>query len=295
MKPVCILLFSVFCLQAAKAQNDIMKSLQDSAVKKEYVTGAFKSSRVINGHSVEFIGAGVLDLRILHRFGPVNQGINQFFGLDQASMRLGFDYGISKNFTIGIGRTTTQKELDGFLKYRPLQQATGPGGSPVSIVLVAGMSIQTYKNPDPSKEVSFNLRSGYYYQVIAGRKFTPRFTVQLSPTLVHRNEVSSGDINDIFAMGIGGRYKFSKRMALVVDYFYVTNGLPHSAGSNPLSVGVDIETGGHVFQLHFSNTSGMNERAFITETTNKWGKGDIQFGFNLSRVFNLKKKKASTY
>ena len=295
MKPVCILLFSVFFLQAAKAQDDIMKSLQDSAVKKEYVTGAFKSSRVINGHSVEFIGAGVLDLRILHRFGPVNQGVSQFFGLDQASMRLGFDYGISKNFTIGIGRTTTQKELDGFLKYRPLQQATGPGGSPVSIVLVAGMSIQTYKNPDPTKEISFNLRSGYYYQVIAGRKFTQRFTVQLSPTLVHRNEVSSGDINDIFAMGIGGRYKFSKRMALVVDYFYVTNGLPHSAGSNPLSVGVDIETGGHVFQLHFSNTSGMNERAFITETTNKWGKGDIQFGFNLSRVFNLKKKKASTY
>jgi predicted porin len=295
MKPVFILLLSLLFLQDARAQDDIMKSLQDSAAKKEYVTGAFKSSRVINGHSVEFIGAGVLDLRILHRFGPVNQGVSQFFGLDQASMRLGFDYGISKNFTIGIGRTTTQKELDGFLKYRPLQQATGPGGSPASIVLVVGMSIQTYKNLDPSKEVSFNLRSGYYYQAIFGRKFSPRFSLQLSPTLVHRNEVASGDINDIFAMGVGGRYKFSKRMAFVVDYFYVTNGLPHSAGSNPLSVGVDIETGGHVFQLHFSNTSGMNERAFITQTTNKWGNGDIQFGFNLSRVFNLKKKKPSAY
>jgi predicted porin len=240
---------------------------------------------------MEFIGAGVLDFRILHRFGPVNQGVSQFFGLDQASMRIGFDYGISKNFTIGIGRTTTQKELDGFLKYRPLQQATGPGGSPVSIVLVAGMSIQTYKNIDPSKEVSFNLRSGYYYQVIAGRKFSNHFTLQLSPTLVHRNEVAIGDENDVYAVGVGGRYKFSRRMALVVDYFYVANGLPHSAGTNPLSVGVDIETGGHVFQLHFSNTSGMNERAFITETKNKWGKGDIQFGFNLSRVFNIKKKK----
>src|SRR5205814_4673137 len=111
------------------AQDDIMKSLQDSTARKEYVTGAFKSSRVINGHSIEMIGPGVLDFRILHRFGPVNQGISQFFGLDQASMRLGFDYGISKNFTIGIGRTTTQKELDGFLKYRLLQQATGPGGA----------------------------------------------------------------------------------------------------------------------------------------------------------------------
>ena len=295
MKPVFILFFSFLFLHAAQAQDDIMKSLQDSTARKEYVTGAFKSSRVINGHSIEMIGPGVLDFRILHRFGPVNQGISQFFGLDQASMRLGFDYGISKNFTIGIGRTTTQKELDGFLKYRLLQQATGPGGSPVTIVLVAGMSIQTYKNLDPSKEVSFNLRSGYYYQAIFGRKISQRFSLQLSPTLVHRNEVARGDVNDIFAAGVGARYKFSKRMAFVVDYFYVTNGVPHSDGSNPLSVGVDIETGGHVFQLHFSNTSGMNERAFITQTTNKWGKGDIQFGFNLSRVFNLKKKKASTY
>jgi Membrane bound beta barrel domain (DUF5777) len=291
MKPVCILFFSVTMLNVARAQDDIMNSLQDSAKKKEFVSNAFKSSRVINGHSMEFIGAGVLDFRILHRFGPVNQGVSQFFGLDQASMRIGFDYGISKNFTIGIGRTTTQKELDGFVKYRPLQQASGPGGSPLSIVLVAGMSIQTYKNIDPSKEVSFNLRSGYYYQVIAGRKFSNHFTLQLSPTLVHRNEVAIGDKNDVYAVGVGGRYKFSRRMALVVDYFYVANGLPHSAGSNPLSVGVDIETGGHVFQLHFSNTSGMNERAFITETSNKWGKGDIQFGFNLSRVFNIKKKK----
>jgi len=295
MKPVFILFFSFLFLHAAQAQDDIMKSLQDSTARKEYVTGAFKSSRVINGHSIEMIGPGVLDFRILHRFGPVNQGVSQFFGLDQASMRLGFDYGISKNFTIGIGRTTTQKELDGFLKYRLLRQATGPGGSPVTIVLVAGMSIQTYKNLDPSKEVSFNLRSGYYYQAIFGRKISERFSLQLSPTLVHRNEVATGDVNDIFAAGVGARYKFSKRMAFVVDYFYVTNGVPHSDGSNPLSVGVDIETGGHVFQLHFSNTSGMNERAFITQTTNKWGKGDIQFGFNLSRVFNLKKKKASTY
>jgi len=294
MKPVFILLLSLLFLHGASAQDDIMKSLQDSTAKKEYVSGAFKSSRVINGHSVEMLGKGVLDLRILHRFGPVNQGVSQFFGLDQASMRLGFDYGISKNFTIGIGRTTTNKELDGFLKYRLLQQSGGAGSFPLSIILVAGMSIQTYKNLDPSKEISFNLRSGYYYQAIFGRKISSRFSLQLSPTLVHRNEVASGDLNDIFAAGVGARYKFSKRMAFVVDYFYVANGLPHSSGTNPLSVGVDIETGGHVFQLHFSNTSGMNERAFITQTVNKWGKGDIQFGFNLSRVFNLKKKKPLT-
>ncbi|GAC1424530.1 MAG: DUF5777 family beta-barrel protein [Chitinophagaceae bacterium] len=295
MKPAFVLLLSFLFLQVAIAQDDIMKSLQDSTVKKEYVAGAFKSSRVINGHSMEMIGAGVLDFRILHRFGPVNQGVGQFFGLDQASFRMGFDYGISKNFTIGIGRSTINKDLDGFVKYRVLQQSTGPGSFPVSIVLVAGMSVQTYKNTDSSKDLTLTSRAGYYYQAIVGRKFSQRFSLQLSPTLVHRNEVVAADANDVYAVGIGGRYRFSKRMALVIDYFYVANGLPHSVGSNPLSIGVDIETGGHVFQLHFSNSSGMNERAFITETANKWGKGDIQFGFNLSRVFNVKRKKASTY
>ncbi len=289
MKAIFILLLSVFFLQQVCAQDDIMKSLQDSTARREYVSGTFKSTRVINGHSVEMLGPGVMDVRILHRFGPINQGISQFFGLDQASMRLGFDYGISKNFTIGIGRTTTLKEYDGFLKYRLVQQSKGPGSFPFSIVAVIGMSVQTYNNLDTSKKVSFNSRTGYYYQAIVGRKFSSHFSMQLSPTLVHRNEVAIADENDIFALGVGARYKFSKRMALVVDYFYVTNGFPHSQGTNPLSIGIDIETGGHVFQLHFSNTSGMNERAFITQTTNKWGSGEIQFGFNLSRVFNLKK------
>lgn len=281
---------TLLVLQQGLRAQDLLKGVEDSTPHKEHVTNAFKSSRVINGHSMEMLGAGVLDLRILHRFGPVNQGIGQFFGLDQASMRLGFDYGISKNLTVGIGRTTTKKELDAFLKYRAIWQGRGPGASPVSVVLVAGMSVQTYKNPDTTKTISFNERAGYYYQVIVGRKFTERFTVQLSPTLVHRNVVATDDVNDIYAVGIGSRFKISKRVAFVVDYFYVANGLPHDAGSNPLSIGFDIETGGHVFQLHFSNTSGMNERAFITETTNKWGKGDIQFGFNLSRVFTVKKK-----
>src|SRR3982751_2095374 len=123
MKTLLILFLSLFFLQETQAQDDIMKSLQDSSNKKEYVTNAFKSSRVINGQSMEMIGAGVLDFRILHRFGPVNSGVSQFFGFDQATFRLGFDYGISKNFTIGIGRSTVNKDLDGFLKYRVIQQS----------------------------------------------------------------------------------------------------------------------------------------------------------------------------
>lgn len=287
--PSILVVIFVLLQQAAMAQNDLMKELQDSSKKKEYVSGAFKSTRVINGQSIEMLGAGVLDVRILHRFGPVNQGVSEFFGLDQASMRLGFDYGISKNFTAGIGRTTTNKDLDGFLKYRPIQQAIN--GSPVSVILMGGMSVQTYKNTDTTRDLTFKARTGYYLQAIVGRKIGQSFSLQLSPTLVHRNEVLTGDANDVYAVGVGARYKVSHRVALVVDYFYVANGFPHDRGSNPLSVGVDIETGGHVFQLHFSNSSGMNERAFITETTYKWGKGDIMFGFNLSRVFNVKKRK----
>src|SRR5882757_165242 len=130
MKKTLTSLFTLIVLQQGLlAQESLLKGVEDSTPHKQYVTNAFKSSRVINGHSMEFIGAGVLDFRILHRFGPVNQGAQQFFGLAQASMRLGFDYGLTKNLTIGVGRTTTKKELDGFIKYRPIWQATGPGGS----------------------------------------------------------------------------------------------------------------------------------------------------------------------
>lgn len=283
--------FFLFWTLLAFSQEDLLKSLGTDSLRKESVTNAFKSSRVINGHSMEFIGKGILDVRILHRFGPINQGIREFFGLDQASMRMGFDYGLSKNLTIGIGRSTLRKELDGFVKFRSVHQATGPGGgAPVSLILIAGMSIITQENDDPAKEVTFNSRLGYYYQAVIGRKFNQKFTLQLSPTIVHRNQVLLNDDNDTYALGIGSRFKLSKRVAFVIDYFYVFNGLPKKQNYNPLSLGFDIETGGHVFQLHFSNASGMNERAFITETFNDWGKGDIQFGFNLSRVFTLGNK-----
>ena len=116
------------------------------------------------------------------------------------------------------------------------------------------------------------------------------FSMQLSPTLIHRNTVLPNDEKDIYSLGFGARYKISRRMALIVDYFYVANGLPNQIGKNPLSIGLDIETGGHVFQFNFSNTAGMNERSFITETVNTWSKGEIQFGFNLSRIFNIRSK-----
>lgn len=276
--------FSVF------AQDDLLAIVnKNDEKKKEYVSNAFKSSRVINGHSMEMIGRGVMDVRILHRFGPVNSGFNNLYGLDQANMRLGFDFGLAKNLTVGFGRSNVGKEWDGFIKYRPVQQAKGgKGASPVSIVLVTGATISSLPWADPERENYFSSRMAFYNEVIIGRKFNEKFSLQLSPTFVHRNMVPlATDENDVFALGIGTRFKFSKRMAFVIDYHYVISGLDKTIYEDPLSIGIDIETGGHVFQLHFSNATGMNEKAFITNTTDSWGKGEIRFGFNLSRVFTI--------
>jgi len=272
-------------------EESLLKGIEPKTPKKEYVTSAFKSSRVINGQSMELIGKGVLDVRILHRFGRINDGVSELFGLDQASMRLGFDYGLGNNLTVGIGRTTFKKELDAFMKWRPVRQARG--GSFLSWVLVTGISAYTLNSGDPQEENKLSSRIGYYYQSIFGKKLTERFSLQLSPTLVHRNKVEKGDVNDLYALGIGGRFKLSKRTAFVVDYFPVLNRPANSTTTNSLSIGFDIETGGHVFQLHFSNSTGMNERAFITDTHDSWGKGEIRFGFNLSRVFSVKKNRPS--
>ncbi|ULQ55127.1 DUF5777 family beta-barrel protein [Flavihumibacter rivuli] len=288
LKSVIIASSLLACSSRAFTQDeDLLKLVGEEKPKKEKVSNAFKSSRVINGHSVEFIGVGVIDLRFLHRFGLVKDGFNDFFGLDQATMRFGLDYGITKDLTVGFGRSTYKKEWDGFIKYRVVQQSKGEAGFPVSIVVVSGMTMNTLEWADPDRKNYFSSRLGFYNQVLIGRKFTESFTLQLAPTFVHTNLVEKEtDSNDAWALGIGTRLKLSKRVAFVVDYHYVFSGIDKTIYTNPLSVGVDIETGGHVFQLHFSNSTGMNERAFITETTGRWDKGEIRFGFNLSRVFN---------
>lgn len=302
MKPAKALLLLFSCaltIKASAQEEDLLKLIADST-RKEKIYNAFKSSRVIMSQSMEMLRPGVLDFRILHRFGNVNRGISEFFGLDQATIRLGLDYGISDNFTVGIGRGSYKKELDAFVKYRPIQQATGPKGSPLSLLLVAGSTLNTSRWEDPNRRNYFSSRLAYYGQLIAGRKFNERLTLQVMPTVVHRNLVRfSEDPHDVFAAGIGGRVKLSKRLSFNFDYYYLINQehfYPDAEAANritlrhPLSFGFDIETGGHVFQLHFTNAVGMNERVFLTETTNNWLKGDIQFGFNISRAFQLKRR-----
>ncbi|MHA4845689.1 DUF5777 family beta-barrel protein [Flavitalea antarctica] len=272
--------------------DDLLKGIADSTKSREYVTGAYKSTRVIMSQSLEMLKPGVLDFRILHRFGNVNQGISEFFGLDEATIRLGLDYGITKDLTVGIGRASFHKEVDGFLKYRALQQSVGSVNVPVSLVFVGGMTMigESWSSKDPEPE--FKHRLGYYFQAIIGRKFNETLTLQVNPTYLHRNLVPTAeDPNDVFAAGLGGRLKLSKRVSLNVDYYYVFNQPVSYEFHNPFSIGFDIETGGHVFQLHFTNAAGMNEKVFLTETFNDWLDGDIQFGFNISRSFQLGRKK----
>jgi hypothetical protein len=278
----------IFSITSFSQDEDLILTINNDSLKKEYVKGAFKSSRVIMSHSMEMLPKGVLDFRILHRFGNLNSGAYNFFGLDNATIRLGLDYAIAKNFTVGIGRATYKKELDGFLKYRLLHQSTGIKPIPFSLIAVAGSSINTLRYTDPERKDNFNNRLAYYVQTIIGRKFSDAFTLQLAPILIHQNFVENGTPNDLFALGTGARFKLSKRMSLNVDYYYTFN-QNKNVFSNPLSIGFDIETGGHVFQLHFTNATGMNERSFVSETFNQWNKGDVAFGFNISRAFQLGK------
>jgi hypothetical protein len=286
---VMLMILSAGVLQVQAQEKNMLDELPGNSHQTQKITGAFKSTRVINAHSTEMLGKGDLDIRILHRFGMINQGIKQLFGLDQASMRMGADYGISKNVMVGLGRSTFRKELDVFVKVRILQQATGYKAMPVSVLAAVGATTWTEPSFDSVKP-NFNGRTSYYLQLIIGKKITTGLSLQFSPLLLHSDRIDNvGTGKTVVALGGGGRIKFSKRMALTFDYH-------HSLGSkvpgyrSPLSVGVDIETGGHVFQLHFSNAVGMNERAYIAQTTGDFFKGNIRFGFNLSRMFHLRKK-----
>ena len=287
----------MFCIATTvHAQTDLFK-LQEEEEKKsdnqktDITTAIFKTTRLVNGHSIENVGEGILDLKVNHRFGTLNSGGYNLWGLDQATMRIGLDYGISKRLMVGIGRSTYLKQYDGFAKYRILRQSTGKVAMPLSVSYVGGVILKTIdENNDPAIKYKYSDRFSYFHQLIFARKFNDYFSLQLLPSLVHYNSVSlSKDPNDLYALGFGTRIRISKRVNLTTEYYQQFN--KFTGSKNSLSIGVDIETGGHVFQLHLSNSTGMTERTFIHETTGTWGNGDIHFGFNISRVFVVKKPK----
>jgi hypothetical protein len=301
MKKIYLLLPFALLLNtlSLKAQDDLLSLLGDEETT-DYTTATFKTTRIVNGHSVENCGAGVLDFKISHRFGPVRNGVYDMFGLDDATIRIGLDYGITDRLMVGLGRGGREKVVDGFAKYKLLRQSTGKKKMPITLSYLANMEVKTVKFVDEERDNKFSDRLYFAHQLLIGRKFGERLSLQVMPTYVHRNLTTTpDDKNDVFAIGGAGRIKLSRRVTLNAEYYYVPDGQVQTDYANCLAIGFEIETGGHVFQLHFTNTSFMNYSSFITQTAEDWffknGDGKtmsgIRFGFNISRVFTLKKPK----
>lgn len=286
MKSYVIALLLI-CTVSAYSQDDLLSLLGEEEEQTNYVSASFKTSRVINLHSLENTSPGVLDVKISHRFGFLNQGAYELFGLDNATIRIGADMGLTDRLMVGFGRSSFEKTYDFFAKYKLLRQSTGKKKMPITVAAFASGAIKTLRE-NPDRENFFSSKLFYAFQLIIGRKFSEGFTLQLSPTMIHRNLVSTADENnDVYALGIGARQKITKRVSINVEYIYIPSGQVLDTYENSFSIGFDIETGGHVFQLHFTNSTSMIEKGYVAETVGDWFEGDIHFGFNISRVFTL--------
>lgn len=290
-----------------KDTTNLMNQLEEDADRNKtaYTTSTFEYTRIINGQSAENLPAHVLDVRISHRFGPLSKGVYEFFGLDYSpfNVRVGFDYGITNNFMIGVGHNAWQKTYDAFFKMKILKQSTGAVKMPVTVSFVPTFAINTVKQQgygfDPSDTLANKIdRFSYVLQLLIARKFSEGFSLQVMPTFIHADNISFNHFKnniyqrDILAVGIGGRQKISKRMSINAEYYYQLPGTKAAISADVLSFGIDIGTGGHVFQLHFTNSYGLTEKSFITETSKIGENNDLRFGFNISRVFQLGKKYA---
>jgi hypothetical protein len=279
-----------FCLSwvGLRAQDLDQMLTQATGSDTEYATATFKSTRIITGHSIERMPAGQLDFRISHRFGKLNTGSYNLWGLDDAYIHFGLEYGITNWVMVGVGRGTYEKAYDGFLKFSLLRQSKGAKNIPVSVSLFSSYAINTLNE---AAKFPFWARVSYVNQLLVARKFGERFSLEINPTLIHRNIVATEmDPNDVLAFGAGARFKLTKRLSLNAEYYYVVPPFRDYRSSktyNPLSLGIDIETGGHVFQIHLTNSQAMIEKG-LAETTGNWLDGGIHIGFNVSRVFALK-------
>jgi len=275
----------LFGLQSYSSLGQSLLDALDTEPTAHPVTATFKDTRVINMQSNETPGAGVLHFVIAHRFGRINEGAYSLWGLDNASMRMGFDYGLTDRWTIGVGRSTFQKTYEASMKGKLFLQKSD-NSVPVSVTYYGVIMANGLRWQEPDRENLFSSRLSYVNQLIVTRKINDRTSLAVVPSFIHRNLVDiTSKSHDQWTLGLGGRHKLTHRVSINSEYHFLVNGLDE-ATTNSLSLGVDIETGGHVFQLHITNSQGMFERAFLTETTGRWLDGDLFFGFNLSRVFS---------
>ena len=268
-------------------------SIGFSAYGQEKVQRTFHATRIINSHTNELLKSGILEFRISHRFGSIDGGLSQFFGLDQASIRYALEYGINDWLMVGLGRSTFENTVDGFFKTRLVHQKKD--GTPVSVNYFANIAINTLPMSSSERDADFTQRLAYAHQIIVARKFSEEFSLQISPTLVHQNLVTLVDDDNLtFAVGVGGKYNLTKVVSINAEYIYripQSDSPAFDNNHNSLSVGVNLETRKHLFSLTLSNSVGQVEHIFITETADDWLDGNIRFGFNILREFNLNKKR----
>jgi hypothetical protein len=300
MKKILLLFIGLGLLLSANAQDDLMNMLNSEAPDKPVpVFATFKSTRVITGQSIEHVAAKHLNFVILHRFGEVNKGAYELWGLDQANMRLVFDYGITDRIQVGLARSSMNKTYDGNLKIKLLKQSKGKGGSPVSISYYGNVAINSMKWQDTARQNYFTSRMTYFNQIIIARKFGDKLSLQIAPTVVHQNLVKyTNDLNTTVALGAGGSIKLNRSFRFNFEYYPRLTGRDMLSASGSklydyLALGVDIETGGHVFQIMVCNGLGMLEQQMVRETVTQWSNAGVRLGFNISRTFSMGHKEGS--
>lgn len=301
LKVGLLVLFFAFGFSVS-AQDDLLSMLEEEQrPETEYAFATFKGTKVVNLQSPELPGKGVMQYMILHRFGSFEEDFfYNFLGLDNAQVRLTLDYSIYDWLNVGLGHTSVLKTYDGFVKYRLFRQSKGKVNMPFTVTGFSSLyySAQRYTDGLPRNE---SQRFSYVHQLVLARKFSQNFSAEVVPTITHFNEVETRDHNNtLYNVGLAARYKFTPLHAITIEYVAQLNPNDQSQYpdiinttnyQNALSVGVDIETGGHVFQLFFTNSRGVAEPYVFNQTPGSWADGDIHFGFNISRVFTIVKPK----
>src|SRR5690606_29083463 len=293
MRLLITVLFS-FTATFLYAQEDLLEELEKVQGEQTDLTlQTFKGTRLINGHSIATKPGGALEFIISHRFGTLNSGSYNLWGLDASTIRLGLEYGITDQLSIGVGRSSVDKSYDGYLKYKLLRQASGANPFPFTLTLLGSAQYKTNKS-GADENLSSSDRTSYAVQALIARKFSS-FSFQVAPILVHRNAVDQDVfVNDLFALGLGARARVTRSVSLHLEYYARLNEKENNPNFDAIGIGVDIETGGHVFQLVFTNSLGMMERIMVAENTEDFWDGDIHFGFNITRTFQLSKKARET-
>ena len=285
MKKIFLTAFFILASLQLSSQDLLDVLALEAPVQENIVSATFKGTRIVNGHSIENRKNKELEFIISHRFGRVNTGFEELFGLDQANIRFALEYGLTDDLTAGLGRSSFEKTYDGYLKYSLLKQKTGANAFPFAVSLFGSIAAKSQK-AIAGNERTFAESLFYVGQVLIAKKVNSSLSIQVTPTYVHRNLATiAADPHDIFALGFGTRVKLSKRVSLNAEYYQQFQNLTSINARNSLAFGVDIETGGHVFQIILSNAITMVEKSFITETTGNFFGGDIHLGFNLSRTF----------